>query len=196
MTSGVNLNPPSNSVLPQSETLPAQPSAAVQAGTFPTVADGFSLGGTMSSPQPTVIAPEASPEQQAVLNQYSPQQQAQLSAIAANVFTASNQELSAQFGQLLATGPSIDYSDVNALVQQVLREAYQQNTQDLRLYAEKVKFYNKVKEALRDELSKAREALTAAGPGEDETELSQPFRPTHTYSTYTGSMDIMQGDGV
>ena len=193
MTSGVNLTQPSNLVLPQTQAIAAQPTSAAQAATLPSLADGFSLGGSQSAQQP--ITPQAPAEQQAILNQYTPQQQAQLSTIASNVFTSSTQELSAQFGELLATGPAINYGDVNALVQQVLREAYQQNTKDLRLYAEKVKFFNKVKEALRDELSKAREALTAAGPGENETELSQPYRPTHTSSTYTGSMDIAQADG-
>ena len=47
------------------------------------------------------------------------------------------------------------YNDVNALVQQVLREAYLQNTEDLRMFAEKVKFFNAVKETLRNELSRA-----------------------------------------
>ena len=196
MTSGVNLNPPSNSVHIQPETMPTQPMASSSASAIPTPADEFSMGGSITAAQPSTISPEASAEQQAVLNQYTPQQQAQLSVIAASMFTASSEELSTQFSQFLANGPTIDHGDVNALVQQVLREAYQQNTEDLRLYAEKVKFFNKVKEALRDELGKAREALTAAGPGEGETELSQPFRPTHTSSTYTGDMDIMQVSGA
>jgi hypothetical protein len=49
--------------------------------------------------------------------------------------------------------------DVNALVQQVLREAYLQQTEDLRLYSEKVKFYNEYKKAIRDELQSARKEL-------------------------------------
>ena len=32
--------------------------------------------------------------------------------------------------------------DINALVQWVLRESYQETTKDLYFYAEKVKFYN------------------------------------------------------
>ena len=75
------------------------------------------------------------------------------------------------------------YNDVNALVQQVLREAYLQNTEDLRMFAEKVKFFNAVKETLRNELSRAREALTSAieanpGVGSDEQmSLREPFLP-------------------
>ena len=59
------------------------------------------------------------------------------------------------------------------------------------MYAEKVKFYNKVKEALRDELNKARK--TTASPGEAETELNAPFNPTHTSSTHTGNQEITRG---
>ena len=40
---------------------------------------------------------------------------------------------------------SLGAQDVNALVQQVLRDAYLQNTEDLRAYAEKVKHFNEQK---------------------------------------------------
>ena len=47
--------------------------------------------------------------------------------------------------------------DVNALVQWVLREAYLETSQELRLRAEKVEFFNKQKRALRDEVNRARQ---------------------------------------
>src|SRR4030095_7507165 len=57
-------------------------------------------------------------------------------------------------------------TDISALVQEVLREAYLQTTEDLRFYAEKVRYFNQRKKALREYLSSLREskanALSAA----------------------------------
>ncbi|MBT6179789.1 MAG: hypothetical protein HOI23_21290, partial [Deltaproteobacteria bacterium] len=64
-------------------------------------------------------------------------QMAQLSSIAQQLTTASSDQLQTDFAAMIQSGPSINYQDVNALVQQVLREAYGQNTEDLRMYAEK-----------------------------------------------------------
>jgi hypothetical protein len=47
--------------------------------------------------------------------------------------------------------------DPNALVQQVLRESYLQTTEDLRFYAEKVRYFNQCKKAIRDYLQKLRD---------------------------------------
>jgi hypothetical protein len=47
-------------------------------------------------------------------------------------------------------------TDVNASVQWVLRESYLQTTEDLRLYAEKVRFFNKAKQGIRDYLNALR----------------------------------------
>jgi hypothetical protein len=48
--------------------------------------------------------------------------------------------------------------DPNALVQEVLRESYLQTVEDLRFYAEKVKYYNTQKKLIRDYLQKLRDA--------------------------------------
>ena len=40
-------------------------------------------------------------------------------------------------------------TDPNALVQEVLRESYLQTTEDLRFYAEKVKYFNAAKKVVR-----------------------------------------------
>lgn len=57
--------------------------------------------------------------------------------------------------------------DVGALVQWVLRESYLATTEDLRFYAEKVQFYNKLKKAIREELSNARNKMSGAAGLED-----------------------------
>jgi hypothetical protein len=53
-------------------------------------------------------------------------------------------------------------SDPNALVQYVLRESYLQTTEDLRYYAEKVKYYNAIKKAVRQYLGALRDFRVAA----------------------------------
>ena len=147
------------------------------------------MGGTQHADQILNSLGLAPVDTSALMNQLSPAQQQALSQLSGQALAMTSSELSGAFSNFVSS-TVINYQDVNALVQQVLREAYSQNTEDLRMYAEKVKFYNQVKEALRDELGKARKALTAAGPGEAETELSGPFSPTHTSATYTGNQEI------
>ena len=47
--------------------------------------------------------------------------------------------------------------DINALVQQVIKESYMETSKDLQFYAEKVRHYNDQKEAIRSHLSDIRE---------------------------------------
>ena len=54
-----------------------------------------------------------------------------------------------------ATG-AIQYGSVNGLVQHVLREGYLQNTMDLTFYAQKVSYYNTLKDRIRDEVAQMR----------------------------------------
>ena len=168
------INPLSNS-LAQTQ-IPAAP-AANSVVSLPV--DGFSMGGTQQADQILNSLGLSPIDTTSLMNQLSPVQQQALSQLGGQAFAMSSSELQGAFANFVSAAPVIDYQDVNALVQQVLREAYTQNTEDLRMYAEKVKFYNKVKESLRDELNKARKALTAAGPGEAETELSAPFTTNH-----------------
>ncbi len=49
-------------------------------------------------------------------------------------------------------------TDINALIQYTMREAYLENMEDLKFYAEKVKLFNERKEAIRDEITSARNA--------------------------------------
>jgi len=48
-------------------------------------------------------------------------------------------------------------ADVNALIQEVLRESYKETTEDLRFYAEKVRYFNQCKKAIRDYLAALRD---------------------------------------
>lgn len=58
--------------------------------------------------------------------------------------------------------------DVNALVQQVLRESYTESTEDLEFYAQKVSFYNDLKDKIRDDLSTWRGALSDVAGADDD----------------------------
>jgi len=44
----------------------------------------------------------------------------------------------------------------------VLREAYLETTEDLRCYADKVRYFNEIKKAIRDELARLRDYQAAA----------------------------------
>ena len=53
---------------------------------------------------------------------------------------------------------NINSDNIDALVQEVLRESYLQATEDLRTYAEKVRYFNQQKKAIREYLNSLREA--------------------------------------
>ena len=53
--------------------------------------------------------------------------------------------------------------DVNALVMQVLREAYLENTQDLQFFADKVRFFNETKKVIREEIRRVNKAMQDGG---------------------------------
>ncbi len=57
--------------------------------------------------------------------------------------------------------------DVNALVQAVLREAYLENTKDLHFYAQKVKFYNELKDDVRSQLTEMRKLMSLQAGRDD-----------------------------
>ncbi len=87
--------------------------------------------------------------------------------------------------EAISTGERVSESalvDVNALVQSVLREAYLENTQDLRFYADKVKYFNECKKQVRDYLNQIREQ---AADIKDNQELTIPI--TVTEDTEDGS---------
>jgi hypothetical protein len=110
--------------------------------------------------------------------------------IAGMLFTGASAAVEAKWsayvGELAQKGGPID---VNDLVQAVLREAYLANTEDLRFFAEKVKFFNELKKEIRNELTRARDAF-AATAGEAETfELDPPFHPKEFEYSFMGHTD-------
>ena len=54
-------------------------------------------------------------------------------------------------------------ADINTLMQHALRESYLEANKDLRLYADKVRHYNELKEAIRNELIKMRKLRAESG---------------------------------
>ncbi|MBN1962776.1 MAG: hypothetical protein JW841_17735 [Deltaproteobacteria bacterium] len=66
-----------------------------------------------------------------------------------------------QFGgfvnELIGRGINVTGGDIEALIEYVLRESYMQTTEDLRFFAEKVKFFNAEKKAIRAHMAKLRE---------------------------------------
>ena len=54
------------------------------------------------------------------------------------------------------TSPFETATDIGALIQMVMREAYRQNQEDLRLFADKVRQVNKQKKAMREYLARLR----------------------------------------
>jgi hypothetical protein len=58
-------------------------------------------------------------------------------------------------------------TDPEALVEAVLREAYEQTVEDLKFYADKVKQFNKLKQALRDYVQDLRDFDSARRAGQN-----------------------------
>ena len=82
--------------------------------------------------------------------------------------------------------------DINSLVQAVLREAYMENTKDLHFYAQKVRYFNEVKKAMREELTRARDALTGVAGQEDDFAVN--YQSTDVNSEAFGAVDEITGE--
>ena len=66
--------------------------------------------------------------------------------------------------------------DPNALVQHVLREAYLSTGEDLRFYAEKVRYFNQAKKQIRDALAHARAVQATITTASLESEMAAHIR--------------------
>ena len=78
--------------------------------------------------------------------------------------------------------------DPMAFVQWVLRESYMENTQSLHDYAEKVRWFNEQKKAVREELESVRNHM-AAYPGAEDGDQIAPYQTREYNLEYTGDMD-------
>ena len=67
--------------------------------------------------------------------------------------------------------------DINTLIQQVLRESYLENTKDLQFYADKLRFFNKLKKKIREEMARARRALRSHFDSEGCGHADDPVEP-------------------
>lgn len=79
-------------------------------------------------------------------------------------------------------------TDVNALVQAVLRESYLETTKDLQFYAEKVRFYNELKDKIRSTLTEARNYM-ARHAGMNDTDGVLPMTGAEA-----GNLNAVLGD--
>ena len=78
--------------------------------------------------------------------------------------------------------------DPMAFVQWVLRESYLENTKSLYDYAEKVRWFNEQKKAVREELESVRNHM-AAYPGAEDGDQIAPYQTREYNLEYTGDMD-------
>ncbi|MBU03275.1 MAG: hypothetical protein CME55_08275 [Halieaceae bacterium] len=113
------------------------------------------------------------------LDRYPASARAELSSISSALSSGDTDQVQSQFANFIRSNNVHQYQDVNALVQQVLRESYMQNTEDLRHYAEKVRSFNEQKSLIRDYLSElrqhstsSREAAIAGGTTGDDLETA------------------------
>jgi hypothetical protein len=64
---------------------------------------------------------------------------------------------------LVGANDQTSSTDINSVVQQVIREAYLQQTEDLKQYSEKVKYFNEIKKQIRDEQNRVLKADMSPG---------------------------------
>ncbi len=84
--------------------------------------------------------------------------------------------------------------DVNALVQFVLRTAYQETNADLQHYAEKVKLFNELKKEIREEISRLRDFQSSLERGDRQTDLRPNMSVWRLTSNYRPTAVIRSTD--
>lgn len=72
-------------------------------------------------------------------------------------------EARVQWSRLVSAAGLRSEADVSALVQWVLRQAYLETNKDLKFYADKVRYYNEMKQEIRDDLGHARSGRPVKG---------------------------------
>ena len=79
--------------------------------------------------------------------------------------------LEQRWREFLGDNAMTGFTDINQLIQWVMREAYLDNMEDLRLVATKVRYYNEVKKKIREELTQAREYLANNAVGKNSEDV-------------------------
>ena len=83
--------------------------------------------------------------------------------------------------ELIGSNSAEVLEDISSIVQQVLRESHVGYQKDLQYFAEKVRHFNNIKKAIREEIAKVRRALTinsAKGGCSHRNDPVEPYTPT------------------
>ena len=144
-----------------------------------------------------ISMPEFASGESAVLNQLTPEARGTLTQLSqalteslASPEAPAGSALQSRWQEFVGQQAQSGGIDVNALVQQVLRESYMENTQDLYFYAEKVKFFNELKKGIREELTRARESLAGSAGQPSESYLNAPYSGVSFNTDYTGGTEV------
>ncbi|MBN1960469.1 MAG: hypothetical protein JW841_05945 [Deltaproteobacteria bacterium] len=123
---------------------------------------------------------------------FSAEDRAELSNICHGIFDAApSSEIQKRWSEFVnkmaVNGGCID---PNALVQQVLRDAYLSSTEDLHLFAKKVKFYNEIRKQIRAELKAARDCLKPL-PNDAKDDAKVDFSKTPIETQFFGDEPLI-----
>ena len=110
--------------------------------------------------------------------------------------SAATAVLQSRWGEHIAKMNVDGWMDVNQLIQWVMREAYINNTEDLRGYAYRVKYFTDLKRAIREELVKARnfqrehQVLESGQVRMNESYTKRKFNTVPEVDPRTGAMTV------
>jgi len=88
---------------------------------------------------------------------------AEIKTISSSIAKGDSKEVVLTKWRALLLGSNMQGTDINALVQQVIRESYLASAEDLKKYADKVQYYNEQKMKVTDAIEKARRAQITPG---------------------------------
>jgi hypothetical protein len=88
---------------------------------------------------------------------------AEIKTISSSIAKGDSKEVILTKWRALLLGSNMQGTDINVLVQQVIRESYLAAAEDLKKYADKVKYYNEQKLKVTDAIEKARRTQMTPG---------------------------------
>ena len=129
-------------------------------------------------------------------------QKTQINGLAQSISSgASTEAIQSRWANFIAdmnAGPTGGCIDVNALVQEVLRQSYSEQTSDLEFYAQKVQFFNKLKQAIRAQVTNLRQQDSALVGAKDPS-TGKPYTDTNltpcniSANNYANEPDLNSG---